>query len=127
MSTAPKTLPKTVGQAEVWELLKTISDSHPDEDTQGSNDLAQPVLHPSGTMAFQFGEILSGSPLVAFQAAKDCQPGSMLEKKQPLKQIFKRGREGLKLTCVDTQRTGNTGKPAHGEKRLQTNTPRKSA
>lgn len=73
---------KTEGQAEVWELPKTISDSHPDEDTQGSNHLAQPVLHPGGTMAFQFGKILSGSPLVALQARRIASPAARLKKNQ---------------------------------------------
>lgn len=40
------------------------------------------VLHPGGTMAFQFGEILSGSLLVAFQAHRIASPAACLKKIQ---------------------------------------------
>jgi len=56
------------------------SGSHPDEDTPGSNLSARPLLHPGGTTAFRVGEILSGSPLVAFQARRIASPAARLKK-----------------------------------------------
>lgn len=76
------------------------------------------ALHPGGTVAFQLGKILSGSPALAFQMRRTASAAARLGKKKS-KQILQRGGEHFELTLGDTQRTANRGEPARREKRKQ--------